>query len=90
MTSAEFRAAQRVLGLNRQEMADAIAMSTRSIDDARGGRRRVGARTALIVQMLLDTHLNEARIRDLAVEIGRPGLLRVFGIEEKKADESAS
>ncbi len=48
-----FEQAQRKLGLNRAQMAKAIGMSARSVDEMRAGRRPVTRRTEIILEALL-------------------------------------
>ncbi len=50
----DFRAAQASLGLSNLQMAEAILMSLRSVEEMRGGRRPVTARTQNIIDMLLE------------------------------------
>jgi plasmid maintenance system antidote protein VapI len=53
MTTKEFKRIQKKLGLNNPEMAKALGIGYRLVEEIRGNRRRVTPRTALMVEMLL-------------------------------------
>ena len=54
MTPSDFRKAQSHLGHTNRQMAKAIGVSTRLVEEMRAGRRSITRRTEMLIEILLE------------------------------------